>query len=1250
MRAIELSGFKSFADRTRIEFGNGISAIVGPNGSGKSNIVDAVKWVLGEQSMKRLRGSESTDVIFNGSSDRPALGSAEVTLTFDNSKKIFKLDTPEVHITRRIYRSGECEYQINRQNSRLKDIKDILSGTGLGTQAYCIIEQGKVESLLQSSPLQRRIIFDEAAGINRFNAYKQEIQRRHERIEQNLLRISDIVTETDHKLKTTRNQAGKAQLYKQYTTRLQELRIQSARIDYQKRQEQSAQIQTEINNLKSEIEKLTEESEQTEKLLSAVNNEIETTDVEIRKFAGEVAALREKIAGEDAAVELQNAQVDDLNTQIIRNWQSLSELNVRSIDIEDLMRKTADDIHKAIKIKREVNETYSNLQKEDEELTILCTKLQAELDFVRTESDTQSRQSANLSGVIGGLESGVASLQNAIEQNNAKLKKLKQQREDLSLQYNECKDAVDNIEDLVRQKKEHLRHARERKSRRSNELAQLMHNLSEQKQRQSGMRERISVLEDLINKNEGISPGVREVLQQSRDPKSPFRHVFGLVADLLHAEVESASLIDLALGQNSQYVVVSPKGELFRHIERHASQFAGRVGFIWLDPNEEDPPWVKGRGFLGRNGVYGRADQYVKADKPFIHLAQRLLGKTWIVESMAVAVQLYKESNDQASFLTIAGELLTTDGALIVGPPNTSSGLIARRSELRNLSEQMTTLDNDVQDMEIAVVIAQERVTNDENDVENESHDYQKTVAEYDSLVQKLSTVEERLKNDNEQITIVNDELDKLNTQLINASKELEQTLTIQRNFNAEVEKLKIRQDEIRNELANAETKQSEHQQKTMEVKIALAKSEERLVSLNERKRQFEDHLTERQNMLAEYRQRSDMLENKKEKILLAILQIETTEAKLYLRKEKIGRKLLKVNENRIEIATKRTKLQNEYKRLQHDLNKIRTKEHTKQLELERITQEQKTLVERIQEDYGIDVNEIIESKNNNEINNKQDNKFDNKNAAETNDKTNDKTNNETNDETDAKIIDGDGKRNNVTNNVDAATDIDYKPEIEELRMKLQRLGNVNVEAINELDDLETRYNSLSFQYNDMINAKKSIENAIERINASSQILFEETFNGVRSHFIDLFQHLFGGGNADIVLEDPSNMLESGIEIIAKPPGKELKSITLMSGGEKTLTCVALLLAFFRYKPNPVCILDECDAALDEGNVDRFLRTIKEFENETQFIMITHSKKSMSIVSTLHGITMHESGISTHAGVEFKNVNKNGETIEKAAA
>ncbi|MDR1925646.1 MAG: chromosome segregation protein SMC [Planctomycetaceae bacterium] len=1253
LKAIELSGFKSFADRTRIEFGRGITAIVGPNGSGKSNIVDAIKWVLGEQSMKRLRGSESTDVIFNGSADRTPLGSAEVTLTFDNSKKLFNIDTPEVHITRRIYRSNETEYQINRNTTRLKDIKDLLNGTGLGTQAYSIIEQGRVESLLQSTPLQRRTIFEEAAGISRFNTRKQEIQRRLERINQNLVRLSDIVSELDHQLKSARNQAGKAQLHRQYTARLKEIRIQSGLIEYRKKEKKIKELQSEIDILTNNIEKQNNNSELNENLLASVNIDIEQIDNEIRKLESETATLRERIAGDESTIEMQWEQINDINSQINANWDSLTELNGRSTDTEDMMRKTNDDIHNAKRTKKEINETYHNLQREDKELADLCEKLQSELDGIGVDTDTKNRQAANLAGTTGGLESRIASQKNTIEQNNTKQEKLKSQLKELHSNQTELQNTIENIEDTVKQKKEELQNIRQQKNKRIDDLAKLTHNLSELKQRQSGMRERISVLEDLINKNEGISPGVREVLQQSHDPKSPFRHVFGLVADLLHAEVESASLIDLALGQNSQYVVVSPKGELFRHIERNAAQFAGRVGFIWLDPSEEDPPWVKGRGFLGRQGVYGRADQFVKADEPFIHLARRLLGKTWIVENMAVAVQLYKESNDQASFLTIAGELLTTDGALIVGPPNTSSGLIARRSELRNLTTQMNSLDADVQEMEIAVVIAKEHLENDEKDVEKKNREYQKNISNYESLQQKLLNIEERIKNNNEQINTINDEIEKQNSTLHEITTELTKTEQKQKTIEQELNLLKQRQEDIRNRLEDAKSRQTEHRKKTMNTQIELATSEERLRSLFELKQRYEDSLVERQNQLNERQQRSMMLESKRENFLLTILKIEAELASLYIRKEAAEKDTAKNTKERNEIAEKRNKLQTENKKLRTELQDLRKKEHSRRIEIERFTQEQKTSIDRIKEDYNIDLIDIHLA----EINNPNHNKTD-KNELDNNTATNTSVDNTIDNKSDQTANNPQNEKSTSKNELPIDScgvgggelGADYKSEIEELRSKLQRLGNVNTDAIETLDELETRYNVLSGQYNDLNNAKRSVERAIEQINTSSRSLFEETFNGVRSHFIDLFQHLFGGGSADIVLEDPSNMLESGVDIVAKPPGKELKSVMLMSGGEKTMTCVALLLAFFRYKPNPVCILDECDAALDEGNVDRFLRTIKQFETETQFIMITHSRKSMSIVTTMHGITMHEAGVSKLASVEFRNITEQGEIKEPATA
>ncbi|MDR3197873.1 MAG: chromosome segregation protein SMC [Planctomycetaceae bacterium] len=1252
LRAIELAGFKSFADRTRLEFEDGISALVGPNGSGKSNIVDAVKWVLGEQSMKKLRSSEATDVIFNGSAGRPPMSSAEVTLTFDNSGKIFSLDTPEVHITRRVYRSGEGEYLINRQATRLKDIKDLLSGTGLGTQAYSIIEQGRVESLLQSTAVQRRVIFEEAAGISRFNAKKSEVQRRLERVEQNLIRLSDIVSEVDHQLRSARSQAGKAQLYRQYTQRLQELRIQAGLVDYRHRAVRCKELQTETDTLNQIVNTLTVEVEEQEKKLNNFVLEIEKTDQVIRRFEGETAANRERIAGEESTIELQAAQAEELETEIAHHGRQLIELNVRSVDIEGMMHKTNDDIRKAKRSTADITESYQKLIRQGEELSLFCKKKQDEKDSLLKETETKNRQNAKLAGSISGLESRLATLEHSKEQNTGRLEKLKVQNLELELQCNTIRDVVENLEDSVHQKQTQLEESRQRKNNRVQQLTHLTQELSDQKQKQSGMRERISVLEELIRKNEGLNPGVKEVLQQSRDPQSPFRHVFGLVADLLRVDVEAASLIELALGANAQYVVVSPKAELFRHIERNAIHFAGRVGFIWLDPLQKEAPWMKDKGFTGRNGVLGRADQFVKVDPKFAHLAQRLLGRTWIVDNITVARHLYKESDDRTNFLTVSGELLTPDGALIVGPPNTSSGLITRRSELRTLCEQMNVLDAEVAEKEIEVAVAKERVAGDETDVEAETREHQKTVTEYDTQRLKLSTAEERFRQGLEQFQHLYDETEKLDTQIRRATEELEQTKLLREELNEQLAELEIRQTEAKLQLENSESQYLEHQRKTTNMKIELAKSEERLDFLKERVRQFEDHLQERQNLLAEHQRRSRLLKERREGILLAILRIESCLATLYLKKESMTRDAAGSYRIRQELSDGRAKSQTELKRLQHELQKARSKVHTKQIELERCIQEQKTLIDRMREDYSID---IVELDNQTDVTNKKNNKNETDSSElPAEELSADELPSEESPSDEVVTVPAEEHSIDEVSDTDVPAEEeplspdDYQKEIEDLRTKLQRLGSVNLEAIETLEELETRYTTLSNQYNDLTGAKKSIEKIIEKINTESQQLFEETFNGVKQHFRELFQHLFGGGHADLVLENPENILESGVDIVAKPPGKELKSVMLLSGGEKTLTCVALLLAFFRYKPNPVCILDECDAALDEGNIDRFVNVIKKFRTATQFLMITHSKKSMAAATTIYGITMQESGISKPVSVRFVDVDENGNLLNAA--
>ena len=1198
LKAIELIGFKSFADRTRLEFGEGITAIVGPNGSGKSNIVDAIKWVLGEQSMKKLRSSESSDVIFSGAAGRPPLGSAEVTLTFDNTQKTFDLDTLEVHITRRVYRSGEGEYLINRQASRLKDIKDLLSGTGLGTQAYSIIEQGRVETLLQNSAVQRRVLFDEAAGISRFNARKQEIQRRHERVDQNLLRLADKVNEVDHQLKQARSQAGKAQLYQQYKERLQSLRIQAGVSEYQRHAALHQTLQNDVAALTESGDALSATVEEHEKNFAGCNTEVEKIDQKLRHIERELATVRQRIAGEESTIESQSAQVEELDLEIIQHGQQLIDWTKKNAGIAEQIRKMSEDLRHLQRQTTEASDSYRKLLEQESTLAGQCKEQQKDRDSLRKEFETKNRQNAKLAGTISGLESRLTTLETAQNQDAAKLEKLGKQNADWARQCDELHETIGQQGESLQQKEKQLENVKKQRNSRQRQLAEFNQKLSEQKQKQSGMKERMSLLEELIRKHEGISPGVREVLTQAHDPKSPFRHAFGLVADLLRVDFESASLIELALGSNAQHIVVSPKAELFRHIEKNAANFSGRVGFIWLDPSEKEAPWMRETGFSGRAGVLGRADQFVQVEQKFVHLARRLLGRIWIVKNIAVARQLYKESDDKTSFLTVSGEMLTPDGALIVGPQNTVAGLITRRSELRNLTKQIEVLDKETAETELAVAVAQEHVTGGEIEVEDETREHQKAVAEYESQKHKLAAAEDRYRRGLEEYHHLEAEIAKLDTQVIRTTEEWEQAKSQRELLEEQLSVLEIKQIENKQRLEDAEKVYGEHQEKATNAKVELAKSENRLESHQERIRQLEEQLKERQTTLLQYRKQSRVQKERQENVLLSILRIESALATLYLQKERLAEQAASVHADRQETTVQRTKQQTDLKRVQLELQKVRTKIHTKQLELERCIQSQKQVIDRIREDYGIDITEQT-----------------------------------TTVESDLPSLDCTEKN---------------QCEIEDLRNKLSRLGNVNLEAMETLDDLEKQHKAYSSHYNDIVSAKKFIEKEIDRLNVESQQIFAETFEGVRTHFQALFQKLFGGGSADLVLDNPENMLESGVDIIAKPPGKELKNVMLLSGGEKTLTCFALLLAFFKYKPNPVCILDECDAALDEANVDRYNNMIKEIGADTQFLMITHNKKSMAFADTMYGITMQDLGVSKSVSVRYIDVGENGEILRAA--
>ena len=1265
LKSLELSGFKSFADPTRLEFAQGISALVGPNGSGKSNIVDSIKWVLGEQSVKKLRAGESTDVIFNGSTTRQPLNSAEVTLTFTNHDRRLAVDADEVHFTRRVYRSGESEYLINRQASRLKDFREILCGTGLGLHAYSIIEQGRVEGLLQSTSQQRRIVLEEAAGTALHRIKMQETERRLERVQQNILRVSDVVNEIENQLRNTKSQAGKAQLFRQYSTRLRELRIEVGLVGWYQNQRAAAILNAGLQKKQEHSEDLDAEVKQADNELVEQNQQVELHDQESRRLGKELSSLREKIVAEESSRDFQASRIETFRGEIVELGHKLLDLKKRSGGGEDLMRQTDDDIAKTTRSVKEVTGSYNDAAAILKELTQQCDSLQAQLGETRKSLQLKALEESTRKGEIKGLVSRHKSLDKSRASLLKTIKRLETQATGLAEEHERRNE---DLQKLQSQRAE----AEQKRLESENELTQLTarrdairDELAALRLQLSAIAERHSLLEEMIRRNEGHSPGVQEVLTNMSNPESPFRFAHGLVANLFRVKRPAANLIGFALGQKVEYIIVSPEPELFLYLETHSERFAGRVGFIWLDARDETIPW-SGSNYENHPGVLGRADQFVETEPLFEPLLRRLLGHTWIVESMNVAKRLYRKSDGQTDFLTLKGEHLAPDGTLVVGPPDRYTGLISRQSEYDDLSKQLPQLESDIADHAVSLELYENRVTEARKQRDDSSRHCNELDTRFDRLQRDQQTAQSK-------DTDLQVELTDHRTELASLEDDIRQVETDTAQCEQEKTTLHDEQVSLREELAQGQqtldalkTRHKEQLEQTNLLRIELEKAKDRLQSLIDRRKQYKDTQDERSQQIREHYERTLNLTRQRDEAELASLRSESELATLYAKKERIVRAAAIATRRRQKVASSRTKIQARLKKSRQEADRLREELHSSQLEIERLELEQQTIITRMKEDYGIEITEdyILNSgflsprsepsdtetlldEINGETQTKDDGNSPDDNIADESEASEFVTSESelaAEEETDSHST-GPTEQEILEEKI-AALD-DNKNEIEDLKAKLQKLGNVNLEAIETLESLESKYKVLYNQYNDLVASRNSILKIMEMMKNESQRLFQDTFDSVKIYFCEIFQQLFGGGHADLVLETPETPLESGIDIIVRPPGKDLKSVMLMSGGEKTLTCIALLLAIFKHRSTPVCILDEVDAALDEGNVGRFVKVVQNLEVDTQFLIITHSRKTMSCGKTMYGVTMQDPGVSTLVGVRFEDVGDNGEILAK---
>ncbi len=1240
LKSLELFGFKSFADRTRFDFAPGVTCVVGPNGSGKSNVVDSIKWILGDQSPKSLRGKEMTDVIFNGSGGRKPAPLAEALLNFDNSRRVLALDADEVQVGRRIYRSGESEYLINRVPARLKDIRDLFLGSGAGNSAYSIIEQGRVDQLLQATNIARRSVFEEAAGISRFKARKVDAQRKLERVAQNLLRLTDIVSEVETQLNVLRSQAAKAAKFREYSQELRTLRIGSTADDYRLLLARLDAVDGQRRGLSAEIERATADARNCDSQQAAAESQLAEAEDRLRAAERRAAENREAIAGFEATVRHQTARRQELEADYQRLEKQQFELTDRAQAVAGELEQTVDD-----------------LQKFAEDVAVRKSALAAADATIRELTDRTALYRSTIDGQRSALLDSVRGLSVAGSRANA----FETTRQAVTAACHSARSRLQSLAEVIAECRHHLeaqaaqvdsgdaRHsslrgelqaARARRGELHERQAAARQDLADLREERGSLQARRAMLEEFERRQEGLGVGVKEILALAKESSgSPWDRVLGHVVELLEVDLENAALLEVALGSRAQLIVLDDGRPLVDYLGRPHTRFGGRVGFLAVGMSAGEsgqaPDWAQpvrtgGIDLSGRAGVICRADRLVRAASGIHHLPELLLADTWIVSELAVAWQLAVATGTTCRFVTLQGELLESNGTLYVGPLRGEAELVSRKSELRGLKNEQSRLDRQIagREAEVGQFAAEEQ--------ELASREQQ---LQFDLDVDAHSLSELRTVLTGKELDLeraVRQEAD-ARADFERAATELEQVGPAWEAAREELARLEAHHtalqegiDEGERALAADETRLHELQSLFAAEERDLARFEERLENLRNARTRLDQERFQRDLHREEAERRFQLLAAKRDQIEVEVLNTHAVLDELAHEKQRLSAEVDQFQNDRNIARSRRADLAEHELSVRHRLRDLKDRQHAFEIETAECRHQMTSLEERLRDEFQVELAEAVAA------------------GASARQVVVGETEGPSGGarETASDDEGGETAEGAVDAVLQSMSEEEARAQVEEqiqkLRRKIKQLGHVNADSLKELDELEARFARLSGQLQDLVEANGTLEEIIRRINTESKRMFVDTFAQIRGNFQELFRKLFGGGEGDVLLEDPEDVLECGIDVVARPPGKELRSISLLSGGEKTMTAVALLLAIFKSKPSPFCILDEVDAALDEANVNRYLGIVKEFQQWTQFIVITHHKRTMAGADVLYGVTMEEAGVSKRMSVRFEDISEDG--------
>ncbi|MBP1156044.1 MULTISPECIES: chromosome segregation protein SMC [unclassified Paenibacillus] len=1180
LRRIELSGFKSFADRTELEFVQGITAVVGPNGSGKSNISDGIRWVLGEQSARSLRGGKMEDIIFAGSDARKAVNYGEVSLTLDNASQSLPLEYNEVTVTRRVHRSGESEYLINKQPCRLKDITELFMDTGIGKEAYSIIGQGRIEEILSTKSEDRRGIFEEASGIVKYKSRKKETEKKLQETEQNLLRIHDLVTELEDQLDPLRIQSEKAVRFKELKEQLKSSEI--AMYVYQI--EQIYATWTETN---AQLEELRQAQLELSGYVSVHDAQLETDRLETRQLEESIEQLQEhllQLSEDFEKCEGHGEVLKERKKNYAANRNQL-ELTVRQQE-QRLLDKEAEIAglrDKLEVIAGRLSETEAKLKAEEDRLLGVTGGLSsAEEDRLKSELLEVLNDAANARNEARYAEQQLETLTRRMDRLGDEHRKWAEQQKSITERKakleQRLQEAVDGIAE-VRNRYLELSQGLKAKQALSEEAQATVRKWE---QKLDAMVSRRDTMREMANDYDGFMHGVKEVLKAKN--RSDLRGIHGAVAELVMVPAHIELAVETALGGALQHIVVDNEVNGREAIAFLKRRQLGRATFLPLDV-------IRGRSISeseqrqvqGMEGFVGIAVDLVQFDEPYRQIAGSLLGNVIIAQSLEVANRIAARVQYRYRVVTLEGDVVNPGGSMSGGSQQKkTTSLLSRQRQIEDMDKEIAQSESQLRNLrekaeQMRREIGEASKELDELRALGESRriEEQQVRAMLEPLKNEAKQVTEQLAlygEDGQSLTEERTELEKRRVVAL-------ETLERLQGEEAAMQKA-IREAEIHRKAS--ESAKEELQTQLTDLKVTVASQSQEKQSLQEQDRRLR---MEREALKAEleanrklrHQLESDMANHDQE----SVLQIEQLND-LKLRKQLCAEQL---DMKRAERAGWIAKLEAEESKTKEQRTKLRQVEeqlHQTEVRVNRLDVELENLLKKLSEDYELSY----------EL---------------------------------AKV------RYPVPEDV-----LGTQNKVRELKREIAILGEVNLGAIEEHQRVNERYQFLSEQKNDLVEAKTALYMVIREMDEEMGKRFRLTFDAIRSHFVVVFAKLFGGGRADLILSEPDNLLDTGIEIVAQPPGKKLQNLQLLSGGERALTAIALLFSIIRVKPVPFCVLDEVEAALDEANVARFAEYLREFSQQTQFIVVTHRKGTMEEADVLYGVTMEEGGVSKLVSVRLE--------------